>query len=146
MKKNPGKQFWPELKESQNTMDLLQSESPHDVDELISVLSRDREGVNHVVDLLREISRRGSNALHIAAYILSNLEIMRKKNKDLDIMLAEVDCDKPLPAYMAEMGMLISKLDMYKLERIEMAIVYCHKLFGRDTLDMPLDEFLDDYR
>lgn len=132
--------FWPELNKAKETLSLIRKQIPNDANDQIAILNCDQEGVNSVINLLREISRKGSNALHIASFIFSNLESMRRGNREIDLMLAEIGCDKPLPAYMAEIGMMISQLDIYKVERIETAIICSHELFNKHTMDIPLDE------
>nr|DAZ04484.1 MAG TPA: hypothetical protein [Caudoviricetes sp.] len=138
--------FWPELTEANETISLIRKGAPKDINEQIDLLNSDQEGVNNVISLLREISRKGANALHIASFIFSNLESMRHGNRELDLMLAEINCDKPLPAYMAEIGMMISLLDIYKIERIEKAIICNHELFNKYTMDAPLEEYMSEYK
>lgn len=138
--------FWPELTEANETISLIRKGAPKDINEQIDLLNSDQEGVNNVINLLREISRKGANALHIASFIFSNLESMRRGNRELDLMLAEINCDKPLPAYMAEIGMMISLLDIYKIERIEKAIICNHELFNKYTMDAPLEEYMSEYK
>lgn len=138
--------FWPELTEANETISLIRKGVPKDINEQIDLLNSDQEGVNNVINLLREISRKGANALHIASFIFSNLESMRRGNRELDLMLAEINCDKPLPAYMAEIGMMISLLDIYKIERIEKAIICNHELFNKYTMDAPLEEYMSEYK
>lgn len=138
--------FWPELTEANEIISLIRKGAPKDINEQIDLLNSDQEGVNNVINLLREISRKGANALHIASFIFSNLESMRRGNRELDLMLAEINCDKPLPAYMAEIGMMISLLDIYKIERIEKAIICNHELFNKYTMDAPLEEYMSEYK
>ena len=138
--------FWPELTEANEIISLIRKGAPKDLTEQIDLLNSDQEGVNNVINLLREISRKGANALHIASFIFSNLESMRRGNRELDLMLAEINCDKPLPAYMAEIGMMISLLDIYKIERIEKAIICNHELFNKYTMDAPLEEYMSEYK
>nr|DAZ04534.1 MAG TPA: hypothetical protein [Caudoviricetes sp.] len=138
--------YWSSLEEAKGVMTILQQTMPADINQYADMVCKDQEGVNKVVNLLREISRKGTRALHIASYILSTLQEMRHNNREIDMLLADIDCDKSSPAYMAEVGMLISQLDCYKIERIKTAVTYCHELFERDYLDIPLKEFVNECR
>lgn len=139
------KSGWEALEKANTTMTTLHKATPSNINMQAEMMCNDREGVQCVMQLLREISRKGANALHIASFIFSNLENMRRGYPEISLMLADIDCDKSPAAYMAEIGMMISKLDAYKLDRIETAATYCHELFDKSALDTPLDEFVDDF-
>ncbi|WP_195375365.1 hypothetical protein [Parabacteroides leei] len=138
--------YWNDLEEAKGIMIVLQQTMPADINQYADMFCKDQDGVNKVINLLREISQKGTHALHIASYVLSSLQNMRHSNREIDMLLAEIDCDKPTPAYMAEVGMLVSQLDCYKVERIKTAVTYCHELFERDYLDVPLKEFINECR
>ncbi|WP_195373002.1 hypothetical protein [Parabacteroides leei] len=138
--------FWPALEEAKNTMSTIHKGYPRNTDMLPGIKDSEKRGSNHVIAILREISVKGANALLIASYVLSNLDTLRRSSPVLDTMLAEIEADKNLAAYMSEVGILLSKLNSYKIERLETAIIYCHELFNRENLDCPLEEYLDEFK
>ena len=103
------------------------------------------QGVVRTMNLLREISRKGTKALSMASFVLSTLERMCSYDPGLNLLLAELDCDQSPAAYMSSVGMMLSELDEYKLSRIETAVTACHELFDRESLDQPLDEFVEGF-
>lgn len=126
-------------------MEILRKGYPLDGIEQSERLSNDMRGVFRTMNILRDISRKGANALSMAAYVFSTLERMRSGNPVINLLLAELGCDQSPAAYMSSIIMKISELDDYKLSRIETAITNCHELFDIDSLDQPLDEFVNEF-
>lgn len=137
---------WPELKRARETMHILHKGYQDSASLKRRMETNDRYGANRIISTLKELSENGSRALHIAAYVFSRLEIMRKDSEDINIMLAEIDCRNNLAAYMSEIGILLSAIDAKSIERLETAIIYCHELFNIDNMDCSLDEHLDLFR
>lgn len=136
---------YPALKESNRNMEILRKGYPIDGVEQSERLENDMQGVYRTMNIIREIARKGVTALSTAAFVLATLERMQSGSPVIRVLLAELNCGQSPAAYMSEVCMMVSRLDPYKLDRIETAITNCHELFDVESIDQPLDEFIAEF-
>ena len=137
-----------EWQDRYNAIDLLgiiRKGYPTDERGKIRLKDDERSGVNHVNRTLREIFSTGAKTLHMAAYIISSIEDMSYKNKDIELLLAALPSDKSPSAAISELGMMLADLNEPVIDRLEAAMLCTPELFNKEYLNDPLQEYVETF-
>lgn len=136
---------WQDRYNAIDILDIIRKGYPSDEWEKARMLSEERDGVDHVNRKLREIASTGAKAIHMAAYVISSIEDMAHKNKDIGYLLASLPGDKSPSAAISELGMMLADLNEHVIDRIEAAMLCTPELFNKEYLNDPLQEYVETF-
>ena len=136
---------WQDHYNAIDLLDIIRKGYPTDERGKIRLKDDERSGVNHVNRTLREIFSTGAKTLHMAAYIISSIEDMSYKNKDIELLLAALPSDKSPSAARSELGMMLADLNEPVIDRLEAAMLCTPELFNKEYLNDPLQEYVETF-
>lgn len=136
---------WQDRYNAIDLLDIIRKGYPTDERGKVHLMDEERAGINHVNRKLREIFSTGAKTLHMAAYLISSIEDMRYKNKDIDILLAALPSDKNPSATISELGMMLADLNGPVIDRLEVAMLCTPELFNKEFLNDPLQEYVETF-
>ena len=136
---------WQDRYNAIDLLDIIRKGYPTDERGKVRLMDEERSGVNHVNRKLREIFSTGAKTLHMAAYIISSIEDMRYKNKDIERLLAALPSDKSPSAGISELGMMLADLNEPVIDRLEAAMLCTPELFNKEYLNDPLQEYVETF-
>lgn len=132
-----------ELKRAQR---VLRSERKTEGKELPDMLGDYKEqllGSQDVCASLKKMVKLFTRLVGISSCALRDLEDIHREHPDIN-MMSRVRSKEP-GAYVAEAAMLLPELSDPVIERIVNAIFASHELFGRSTLDTPMNDCFPEY-
>jgi len=136
---------WSDRYNAIDIIDIIKKGYPTDEREKARRIGDERTGVDHVNRKLREIASTGAKAIHMAAYVISSIEDMAHKNKDIGYLLASLPGDKSPSAAISELGMMLADLNEHVIDRIEAAMLCTPELFNKEYLNDPLQEYVETF-
>ena len=136
---------WQDRYNAIDLLDIIRKGYPTDERDKIRLKDEERSGVNHVNRTLREIFSTGAKTLHMAAYIISSIEDMSYKNKDIELLLAALLSDKSPSAAISELGMMLAELNEPVIDRLETAMLCTPELFNMEYLNDPLQDYVETF-
>nr|DAZ06974.1 MAG TPA: hypothetical protein [Caudoviricetes sp.] len=136
---------WSDRYNAIDILDIIKKGYPTDEREKARLTDEERCGINHVNRKLREIFSSGAKAIHMAAYVISSIEDMAHKNKDIGYLLASLPGDKSPSAAISELGMMLAELNEHVIDRIEAAMLCTPELFNKEYLNEPLQEYVETF-
>ena len=136
---------WSDRYNAIDILDIIRKGYSTDEREKARRMSEERAGVDHVNRKLREIASTGAKAIHMAAYVISSIEDMAHKNKDIGYLLASLPGDKSPSAAISELGMMLADLNEHVIDRLEAAMLCTPELFNKEYLNDPLQEYVETF-
>lgn len=115
-----------------------------DVNAQMQILDEDMKGVREIMDCLNDIMMKASPALQMGAFTMATLSNQHPIPECLPDIYARIKDTNPA-ATMSEAGMAVSQLNHNLLARIRVALYKSHELFNSKTLDLSIEELLEDY-
>lgn len=92
---------------------------------------------------LEETLQKCQRALGISLYVMSALERLTFRNKEIFMIINETRSVAPYKE-IAEANILLSQITPQIRERIQMSIYNAHPLFDKNTIDRPVSDLEDE--